>query len=237
MKKRMQYHLKEGGNMGFYEEMNSKEERANYEEMLQLVGSLSKLFSANDVPYLASRTVENAFCEFLHAENLARQDVTADAKKSRIGIGIKTWMSPNGKLFGNPWQKIAEFDKNRPYYENDEIKDLVFKIAGYRNDRIFQTKKQCGLDGMVYHCIVRIRGEIAIQECPLVPIDVEHIQNISKNRNTVFFDDGINRYKFTIPKSTLLKCFDDLRTIKRLSVDILDDPWIPLKRAVEKYVG
>ena len=218
--------------MGFYKEMNSELERTKYEEMLQLVGSLSRLFSASDVPYLASRTAENAFCEFLKADNWARHDVTADAVKEGVGIGIKTWVSSTGPS-GNPWQKIAEFDKLRPHYEQDAPEEMMHKIAGYRNDRISQTKEQCNIDYMIYHCIVRTKGEITIQECPLTPIDIDRIQNVRKERNTVFFDDGINRYKFTIPKSTLLKCFDDLEVCRRLPVSILDDPWAPLRKILQ----
>ena len=73
--------------------------RKQYKEMLKIMGQLSNLFSENECPYLAYRAHENIFCKYLEAENLARSDCSADAKKGNIGIGLKTWM-------GNDDQKM-----------------------------------------------------------------------------------------------------------------------------------
>ena len=83
--------------------MTTPEQREYYCQMLEMIGSLSNLFSESDKPYLVSRATENLFCRCLDAENLSRGDVTADAKKGSIGVGIKTWV-------GSDLQKIAEFD-------------------------------------------------------------------------------------------------------------------------------
>ena len=89
----------------FYE-LQPQLQRENYKKMLSIVGSLTQLFSESDCPYLAYRAHENIFCKYFEAENLARLDCSADAKKNRIGIGLKTWT-------GQDDQKVAEFGKLR----------------------------------------------------------------------------------------------------------------------------
>lgn len=58
----------------------------NYKEMLKIIGQLSNLFSESNCPYLAYRAHENIFCRYLDAENLARSDCSADAKKDGKGF-------------------------------------------------------------------------------------------------------------------------------------------------------
>ena len=62
------------------------EEKRYYEQLLQVTGSLSKLFSENTKPYLASRLTENLFCRCLRAENLSRSDITADANRAVVVV-------------------------------------------------------------------------------------------------------------------------------------------------------
>ena len=71
----------------FYD-LQAKELQEKYKQMLKIMGQLSNLFSENECPYLAYRAHENIFCKYLEAENLARSDCSADAKKDRIGIGL-----------------------------------------------------------------------------------------------------------------------------------------------------
>ena len=72
----------------FYE-LQPQIQTENYKRMLSIVGSLTQLFSESECPYLAYRAHENIFCKYFEAENLARLDCSADAKKNRIGIGLK----------------------------------------------------------------------------------------------------------------------------------------------------
>ncbi|MBR4749872.1 MAG: NgoFVII family restriction endonuclease, partial [Abditibacteriota bacterium] len=204
--------------MSFYDEMTTEEERLNYSLMLEMIGSLSNLFSESPSPYLASRISENLFCRCFFADNLSRNDVTADAKRGKTGIGIKTWT-------GSQSQKIAEFDALRNTYINDEPEILISKVAGYRNDRIQKTLDTYSIDTMVYHCLLRTEGLISVYECPLVKIDVGNITKIKKTGASIYFEDGINAYSFNLSKSTLFKRFDDLELMNEIPVTIIEDPY------------
>ena len=124
-------------------------------EMLAIIGNLTLLFSESDCPYLPYRAHENIFCKYLNAENLARMDCSADAKKDRIGIGLKTWM-------GQDDQKVAEFGRLRETFAGLTGMDLVRTIAEYRNDRIRVTKNLNGIDTMIYHIVKRVPGAMQI---------------------------------------------------------------------------
>ena len=105
---------------------------------------LSNIFSESDEPMLYYRAHENIFCKYFKADNLSREDCSADAKKNFIGIGLKTWV-------GRDDQKVAEFGRLRPEYENLRDIDLIKKIAEYRNARIKTTMRTHGLNQMIYH--------------------------------------------------------------------------------------
>ena len=50
-----------------------------YATLLRLVGSLSRLFSENDSPYVDSRFVERLFVQTTGARDLSRMDISFDA--------------------------------------------------------------------------------------------------------------------------------------------------------------
>lgn len=108
-----------------------KEKQEAYKEMLIILGSLSRLFSTAEEPYLYYRAHENIFAKYFEVENNSRNDDSADACDIRngIGIGLKTWV-------GQDNQKIAEFGRLRPTYADLEGLELVTTIAKYRNLRI-----------------------------------------------------------------------------------------------------
>ncbi len=132
----------------FYENQ-PKEQQADYKQMISIIGNLTLLFSENSSPYLSYRAHENIFCKYFEADNLSRSDYSADAKKSSIGIDLKTWT-------GNDDQKVAGFGKLRETYKELKGLDLVKKIAEYRNERIRITKNLHGIDEMIYHIVKRI---------------------------------------------------------------------------------
>ena len=74
----------------FYEKQ-PKQQQEDYKEMLSIIGSLSNLFADSSTPMLYYRAHENAFCKYFEADNLGREDCSADASKDKMGIGLKTW--------------------------------------------------------------------------------------------------------------------------------------------------
>ena len=203
----------------FYE-LQPQIQRENYKKMLSIVGSLTQLFSESDCPYLAYRAHENIFCKYFEAENLARLDCSADAKKNRIGIGLKTWT-------GQDDQKVAEFGKLRETFAGLTGLDLVKKIAEYRNERIRVTKNLNGIDEMIYHVIKRVPGAMQVLECAFDYIDIDHISIITNrgNVNNTYFTDGRHTYHFSTSKNTLYMIFEDLELLDNFNVEIMDDPY------------
>ncbi len=57
------------------------QKREQYKKDLQIVGSLSNLFSDSTTPYLYYRIAEKMFCKAFNAQDLSRGDVSYDAKK------------------------------------------------------------------------------------------------------------------------------------------------------------
>ena len=79
-------------------------QKEEYQDFLKIAGCLSNLFSDSNTPYLYYRIAEKVFCRAFEAEDLSRSDVSADAKKDSLGIGLKTFLQGNNKSF----QKVAE---------------------------------------------------------------------------------------------------------------------------------
>ncbi len=203
----------------FYDKQ-SKANQDQYKRMLAVVGNLSNLFSESNCPYLSYRAHENIFCRYLKAENLARSDCSADAKKDGIGIGLKTWM-------GNDDQKVAEFGKLKKNYANLKGIDLVKKIAEYRNERIRVTMNMHGIKEMIYHVVKRIPNTMQILECEFEPIDIDNISLLPErgNDNNTYFFDGKHTYHFSGSKNTLYMIFADLELLDSVEVNIMADPY------------
>jgi hypothetical protein len=202
-----------------------------YNRLLKILGSLSNLFSDSAVPYLNYRISENLFCKSFEAENLSRSDVSADASKNSIGIGIKTFQEGNG----NTLQKIAEFNKLRTKYADiKDVRKKIETISSFRNDRIEFTKRNHALSELAYHCIVRNKGVIKYYDVDFVPINVPAISNINHSKdNIITFDDGLNEYSFNISKSTLYKRFPTPRDCIGIPIEIIKDPF----EALEDFFG
>lgn len=215
----------------FYE-MQPEELRSNYKKMLTIIGNLTLLFSESNCPYLPYRCHENIFCKYLEAENLARSDCSADAKKGRIGVGLKTWMGQND-------QKVAEFGRLRETYENLSGMDLVRQIAEYRNERIRVTKNMHGIDQMIYHIVKRVPGAMQILEHAFENIDIDNLSLIENrgNVNNTYFTDGNHIYHFSTSKNTLYMIFENMELLDSFEVEIMDDPYAFLMNAFDEQVG
>lgn len=203
----------------FYEHQPLNQ-RENYKKMLSIIGNLTQLFSESDCPYLPYRAHENIFCKYFEADNLARMDCSADAKKNRVGIGLKTWM-------GQDDQKIAEFGRLRETFAGLTGLELVQKIAEYRNERIRVTKNLNGIDTMIYHIVKRVPGMMQILEHSFEYIDINNISLIPNrgNVNNTYFTDGRHTYHFSVSKNTLYMIFENMELLDTFEVEIMDDPY------------
>lgn len=198
----------------------SEYQQKNYKQMLSIIGKLSRLFSDNNCPYLPYRIQENVFCKYFQAENLSRSDCSVDAKKEKIGIGLKTWI-------GNNDQKVAEFDTLREILSLLSGIELATKVSEFRNERIRITKNLYALDEMIYHIIKRIPNAMEIYEHSFEPIDINRIKILGNrgNNNNVYFNDGKHTYHYSLSKNTLYMIFDQMILLDNFPVEILDDPY------------
>ena len=203
----------------FYENQPLNQ-RENYKRMLSIIGNLTQLFSESDCPYLPYRAHENIFCKYFDADNLARMDCSADAKKGGIGIGLKTWM-------GQDDQKVAEFGRLRETFAGLTGLDLVRRIAEYRNERIRVTKNLNGIDTMIYHIVKRVPGSMQVLEHAFEYIDIDNLSIIPNrgNVNNTYFTDGRHTYHFSVSKNTLYMIFEDMELLDTFDVEIMDDPY------------
>lgn len=197
-----------------------------YLKDLKLVGSLSGLFSDSNIPLLHYRATENLYCVDFHATNLARADLSADAKLRSHGIGIKTFTEGNKKTL----QKIAEFNNQQSLYNALLGVEKVKKVSELRNKRLEFTKTAYGLNDLIYHCIVRNKNGFYLFEENMNFIDVDNIKLLSESQHTFIFTDGIEEYKFDSSKSTLYKRFITETYFAYIKVDILSDPIEALRK-------
>ncbi|MBW4863132.1 MAG: NgoFVII family restriction endonuclease [Paeniclostridium sp.] len=206
------------------------EQQKYYCELLKSIGALSKLFSDNEAPYIGYREAENMFCLAFDAENLSRSDVSADAAKDSIGIGIKTFLNSNGKSL----QKVAEFNKDADLYRGRDSKEIVNIVAQLRNERINSTMRIYGLHKMIYHCVVRSERHIMVFEEKMDEINIKSIKIIKLSKNTITFKDDKHEYSFNMSKSTLYKRFttpDDV--LVDLDIDLLENPFEAIRKLVQ----
>ncbi|CAC9595628.1 hypothetical protein [uncultured Gammaproteobacteria bacterium] len=213
----------------FFSKQTTSEQRKKYQDFLKIVGSLSNLYSDSKTPYLYYRIAEKLFCKAFNADDLSRSDVSADAKKNGIGIGLKTFLAKNNKSF----QKIAEFNSDREAYVNFDNTRLIQKIAELRNARIRFTEDNHAINNSIYHCVLREEGKFKIFEASMDRVDIANIQDIKRKKNTISLHDNINEYSFSLSKSTLSKRFvsDNPKLIlDEFDVDILKDPLSDLQK-------
>lgn len=212
----------------FYDKQTKEKQKA-YKDMLALIGSLSRLFSTAEEPYLYYRAHENIFTKYFEVENNSRSDDSADAcdLKSGLGIGLKTWV-------GQDNQKVAEFGRLRPAYAGLEGIDLITAISEYRNLRIRTTMNIHGLKNMIYHIVKRVPHAMRIYEATFDYIDIDHIVIDEKrgNANSTYFSDGKHTYHFSRSKNTLYMIFDDMELLDEFEVTIYDDPYEVLSASV-----
>ncbi len=211
----------------FYNQQNDKEQNS-YEESLKIIGSLSNLFSDAKEPYLYYRVAEKIFCNSFSSIDLSRSDVALDAYKGQLGIGLKTFLESNNKSF----QKVAEFNKDKPFYQNQKAKDLVNTVATLRNRRIEFTENLYSLEKSIYHCIVRGSNSFKIHEESMDYIDISNIHDIKETKSSIKFNDGLHDYSFNLSKSTLTKRFITYQPKYEFDVQILLNPLEDIRKCL-----
>ncbi|MCL1986654.1 MAG: NgoFVII family restriction endonuclease [Firmicutes bacterium] len=191
-----------------------------YVKSLKLVGSLSRLFSDDAVPFIHYRATEMIYCKSFKANNLARADVSADAKLRNNGIGIKTFRA------NSHTQKIAEFNKQQQLYSGLDKLQRAKMVAELRNARLQLTLDVYEINELFYHCILRDEEGFYLCEEEMKFIDIDKIVLLPKKKESkaTFFTDGIEQYKFDSTKSTLFKKFTFNECFKFVEVDILENP-------------
>lgn len=215
----------------FFENQN-EENKKKYIELLEIVGSLSNLFAESENPFLYYRAMENIFCMSFDAKNLSRSDISVDAGKEGLGIGLKTFLQNNGKTF----QKVAEFNKESYLLKKLKNDELIKTVSKMRNERIEITKRICDLDDVIYHMITRSKNKMLIFEEKMDLVDIDKIKIINQKNNTINFIDNKNEYNFNLSKHTLLKRFDtsENRKIYDFKVKIIENPFDYLLKLKEK---
>jgi len=205
------------------------DQKEEYIEMLKVMGSLSNLFSDSSSPYLYYRGHENLFSEAFGAKNLSRGDISYDAIKDGVGIGLKTFLNNNGRTY----QKVAEFNNDSDIIrEFKSHYDIVDKVAELRNKRIKTTQNMTSTHSSIYHLVTREPGKMNIIETPMHSIDRESIKlNKKQAKNTIKFSDQYNDYSFSLSKNTLMQRFNTKSDsiITQFSIDILENPFNMLK--------
>ena len=205
--------------MSFYKIQPTKQKDL-YKEYLQIVGSLSNLFSNSLTPYLHYRISEKMFCKAFEATDLSRGDVSYDAQKGTLGIGLKTFLRSNNKSI----QKIAEFNKDKVLYDSLSDFEKIKKVAELRNKRLDFTNDVYNIKNSIYHCVIRDKGKFYIFEEETNKIDIQSLQDIKPTKSSISFNDGLHEYSFSLSKSTLMKRFNTSSFVDEFSIDIIKDP-------------
>lgn len=193
---------------------------STYFEMLQLMASISRLFSESATPYLDYRLAENLFCKYFNAQNDARSCTAYDARLSHLGIGIKTFGLKNGSSM----EKIAEFNKLKPRLDGLAGIDLARQIAHFRNERMAFANNTYDVEETQYHIVGRQEGMLRVFNTPYELVDTERICDVSDTEASISFNDGRNEYSFNKSKSVLQKRFYLPKDYVEVPVNILEEP-------------
>lgn len=206
---------------------NSWKSNQHYFKMLGIMASLSKLFSDNTTPYLDYRLAENLFCRYFRAQNDARSCTAYDARLSKLGLGIKTFIL---KEDDSSTEKIAEFNKLKSELDKLDGYDLAYKLGEFRNERMRFANDSYDVTQSVYHIVGRKDGLLRVFNTPYQEVDLSHITNVVSKKTGLSFSDGRNEYNFNRSKTVLMKKFIVSDDVINWPVQILDDPYQLIER-------
>lgn len=207
-----------------------QENNGNYLKLLKAVSKLSGLFSESSIPFINYRVAENIFCRSFNADNLSRSDTAFDANYKSIGVGLKTFTCPSG----NSTEKVAEFNSLSRVLKDFKEKDLAFKLAEFRNERINLANRVYNIENSLYHIVARREKELVLFETDYEHIDIKNINSVKQNSSSLQFEDGKNFYSFNFSKSTLFRKFIIPDYAFRMAIEILEDPYSLLLELFEE---
>jgi hypothetical protein len=207
-----------------------QENNGNYLKLLSAVSKLSGLFSESSIPFINYRVAENIFCRSFNADNLSRSDTAFDANYKSIGVGLKTFTCPSG----NSTEKVAEFNSLSRVLKDFKEKDLAFKLAEFRNERINLANRVYNIENSLYHIVARREKELVLFETDYEHIDIKNINSVKQNSASLQFEDGKNFYSFNFSKSTLFRKFIIPDYAFRMPIEILEDPYSLLLELFEE---
>jgi len=201
----------------------SKLDSVSYLEKIALVAKLSPLFSDSSTPFIHSRFAERIFCLESGSEDLARQDISFDAKGSLSeGIGVKTFVASSRETA--KVEKVAEFTTyaTQGKFSGLTGEALAIEVAKLRNKRLASDCAEVDVDlgSSFYHCIVRTPGEIFFLEQDFTQINIEKIEATDRfgksaasflDEGHVYFKDDLHGYVFNIAKNVLYRRFDPIK--------------------------
>lgn len=208
---------------------------SQYFNFLELMASLSNLFSDNSIPYLNYRVTENLFCKYYDAENLSRSDTAYDAKTKNFGVGIKTFQLTNDSSV----EKVAEFNAISNQLKKYQGKDLAYQVAKARNDRMELGQRLYAIDDGCYHIIGRVQSALVVFNSSYPLINLNNLSHINDTGHALQFNDGENFYSYNYSKSTLFKRFIVPNEKVEIPVSIIQDPYDILQKLLraDDYQG
>ncbi len=224
----------------------TNEQQQEYIKFLQVYGALTNLFRQKQgdlIPYLDSKFQETVFAKIFKTQNVdignTPHDVLAVFGNERIGIGLKTWMNSRPSF-----QKVMQLKRYQSEINliSDE-EEKAYKISEIKNERMRIDYERLGLskDKNIYHYITRDEGKFTINECAYPLIDLDKIANITSDKKSISWTDGLKEYKFTFADSQIHQKFDaskkDTILLHQFDVSIIEDPFSFLLKAYTDFVG
>lgn len=226
-----------------------KAEREEYIRFLQIYGALSNLFrqkQGEPIPYLDSKFQETIFARIFHSENVDKgntpHDILSIVNNQRVGIGLKTWM--NSKASFQKVMQLKSYQNEINGYKNSySLNDVVRRISEIKNERMRQDYARLGLsqDLNIYHYVTRDKGKFTINECSYPLVDIDNIRSVKENGNSLFWEDGIKKYKYTFGDSQVWQYFDPenkfTHQLEQFEVKIIEDPFEFLTESYQSLIG
>lgn len=184
-----------------------------YRSLVEKAGSLSRLFSTSATPFLHPRFVEQLYCLTTGATNLARDDISFDARLNNgAGVGVKTFGVTS--FSSRKTEKIAEFTARASAgrYVGVDPDEVALRVAIDRNKRVLADAAAFKVDlkSSIYHCLVRSAGACMVHEekFQLINLDAVRLSNSPRGNGPIKFSDGEASYTFYPAKNTLFRTFD-----------------------------